>query len=748
MFHFLNKTSLLFILFSLWILSANAQVFTGTVLDKETNEPIPYADIFFVELNTGRVTDMDGQFEIEHYHPKSIQVLISFIGYTTLKDEIDFSTLSSKTFYLEPSHMELEEVVVSIPTGKLQNENVVNVEQKKITELQNSAPLTLAEAISNIAGVDQNTTGVGIGKPIIRGLSGNRIVTYAQGIRIENQQWGSEHGLGIGEVGIESVEVIKGPASLLYGSDALGGVLYFVDERYATHNSIEGFAETKFLSNTLGTINNVGLKLHNEKILWNVFGSLSSHADYNSPNLGRVDNTRFNERNIKTSVGFHKNNWISNVRYSYLSNEFGITEDAIYATSSNRKPALPFQVINNHNLSIDNTLFTGDASWDLVLGYTNNNRKEFEDDPNNAALAMRLQTGTYNLKWNSPILNDKVGFIIGSQGMWQSNLNSGEEVLIPNATTIDMGVFTIVNIDLDAVQLQGGIRYDQRMINSEEGLGDMGQIVFPALEKNYQSINYSGGIVYAISNITLRANIASGFRAPNTSELLSNGVHEGTSRYEAGNPNLVSEHATQADFSFDYRNEHIEISVNPYVNHISNYIFLSPTGTSIGSAPVYEYVQTNATLMGGEFGMHYHPHSIHWLHLESNLATVYAKDEASNPLPLIPATNINTTIKVEFTSTSKFRIKDIHLQDIYKFAQNRASLFESATPSYNLLNIGINLLLETKKFPLEMSFGVKNLLNITYIDHLSRFKPMDIPNPGINGYVGLKVKFNKQLAAH
>ncbi len=723
-------------------------MFTGTVLDKETKEPIPYADVFFVELNTGRVTNMDGQFEIEHYHPKNIQILISFVGYSTLKDEIDFSAVSSKTFYLEPTHMELEEVVVSIPTGKLQNENVVSVEQKKITELQNSAPLTLAEAISNIAGVDQNTTGVGIGKPIIRGLSGNRIVTYAQGIRIENQQWGSEHGLGIGEVGIESVEVIKGPASLLYGSDALGGVLYFVDERYATHNSIEGFAQTKFLSNTLGSINNVGLKLHNEKILWNVFGSLSSHADYNTPNLGRVDNTRFSEKNIKTSLGFHKNDWISNVRYSYLSNDFGITEGINYALSNSRKLALPFQTINNHNLSIENTLFTRDASWDLILGYTNNNRKEFEDDKNVAALAMQLQTGTYNLKWNSPILNDKVEFILGSQGMWQSNLNSGEEVLIPNATTKDIGCFTIVNINLDAVQLQGGIRYDQRMIDSEKGLDDMGQIVFLALEKFYQSFNYSAGIVYGLNAITLRANVASGFRAPNTSELLSNGIHEGTNRYEVGNPNLVSEHATQADFSFDYRNEHIEMSINPYLNYISNYIFLTPTGTSIGNTPVYEYEQTNATLMGGEAGIHYHPHSIHWLHLESNLALVYAKDGANNPLPLIPATNINTTIKVEFTSTSKFRIKDIHLQDIYKFSQNRASLFESVTPSYNLLNIGINLLLETKKIPLEMSVGIKNILNTTYIDHLSRFKPMDIPNPGINGYVGLKVKFNKQLSAH
>ncbi len=746
--HFLNKTSLLFLLFSLWALSANAQVFTGTVLDNETNEPIPYADVFFVELNTGRVTDMSGQFEIEHYHPKSIQILISFIGYTTLKEELDLNAISSRVFYLEPTHMELEEVIVSFSTGKLQNENVVSVEQKKITELQNSSPLTLAEAISNIAGVEQNTTGVGIGKPIIRGLSGSRIVTYSQGIRVENQQWGSEHGLGVGEVGIESVEVIKGPASLLYGSDALGGVLYFVDERYATHNTIEGFAQTTFLSNTLGSINNVGLKLHNEKVLFNLFGSLSSHADYNTPQENRVINTRFNEKNVKASLGFHKNNWISNIRYSYLLNNFGISEDATYSSSTARDMQLPFQTIGNHALSIENTLFTGDASWDLTLGYTSNKRQEFEDNENTAALDMNLRTGTYNLKWTSPMVSDKIEFIIGSQGMWQTNLNSGEEQLTPDATTKDIGVFGLTNINLNQLQLQFGIRYDQRAIDSQQGLDDAAQIKFPLLNKKYTSINYSGGAVYSLNAITLRANIASGFRAPNTSELLSNGVHEGTNRYEIGNSNLVSEQATQVDFSFDVRNKHIEVSVNPFMNVIKNYIFISPTGTSIGNTAVYEYKQTNATLMGGEFGVHYHPHSIHWLHLESNLAVVYAQDESDKPLPLIPATNINTTLKVEFTSSNKFRVKDIHVQDIYKFTQDRAGQFETSTASYNILNIGMNLVLRTKGQPIEMRLGIKNVLNTTYIDHLARFKPLGIPNPGINGYIGLKVKFNKQLKSH
>ncbi len=743
--------SKLFILFLLVLLSAStvfSQIFTGTVLDSETEQPVPFADVFFVELNTGRATDNQGNFTIQHYHPKSIQILISFVGYATLKEEIDLNKISEKTFYLEPNHIELEEIIVSVPTGKLQNENVVHVEQKKIAQLQQSASLTLAEAITNIAGVEINTTGVGIGKPIIRGLSGNRIVTYAQGIRIENQQWGSEHGLGVGDVGIESVEVIKGPASLLYGSDALGGVLYFVDERYAKHNSLEGFAQTKFLSNTLGSINNIGIKLHNEKLLLNIFGTYASHADYSTPANERVLNTRFDEKNIKASMGYHKNNWVSNIRYSFLQNSFGITTDANYSNLTNRIPNLPFQKINNHNISVENTLFMGESSWDLVLGYTTNDRKEFEDDVTNAALAMQLNSSTYNLKWSSPAINNKIEFIVGSQGMHQTNQNNGQEVLIPDATTIDVGGFTIANINLDKVHFQAGIRYDARSINSEEMKDEFGAVIIEGLNTSFNSINYSAGIAYSKNVISLRANVASGFRAPNTSELLSNGVHEGTNRYEIGDPNLVSEQAIQTDFSITFRNEHIKISANPYLNHIANYIFLSPTSTSIDNAPVFEYKQTNATLVGGEFGFHYHPHSIHWLHIESNLASVYAKDEQDRPLPLIPATNINTTIKIEFASKRKVRVKDIYFQDIYKLAQNRASAFETNTPSYNLINLGSTFEIATKNQPIAINLGVKNLLNTTYIDHLSRFKPMGITNPGINIYIGLKVKFNKQLKEH
>jgi len=541
---------------------------------------------------------------------------------------------------------------------------------------------------------------------------------------------------------LQLLQVIKGAASLLYGSDALGGVLYFIDERYARHNTIETFVQTKFLSNTLGSINNAGLKIHKGKLKFNLFGTYSSQADYQTPNFDRAFNTRFDERNIKSSFGFNTKNWISSIRYSYLQNNYGIVKDATHTSPTQRNFILSFQTIDNHNLSFENIVFTGNSKLNLTLGYTNNYRKEFEDDSNNQALGLKLNTFTYNLKWYSPTYKDRFDFIIGSQGMAQNNKNNGEEILIPDAKTTDLGAFALGNLDFNKLRFQVGIRSDYREINTKQMVTDEGS--FPAFNNTYNGLTFSGGAVYKMEKTKFRANISSGFRAPNTTELLSDGVHHGTNRYIKGNFNLANENATQIDFTFDYQDEHFSFSVNPFYNTIQNYIFLSPTDTVIDNSPVFEYIQTNAFLYGGELGLHYHPHKIHWLHLESNLSTVLAEDKSGNALPLIPQTKINSTIRAEINHKGKVQLKNVFVQNIYKFKQNRTGLFETVTNDYSLINIGLNLEIQTMNNPVEITTGIRNILNTKYTDHLSRFKTLEIPNQGINFYIGLKVKLNKE----
>ena len=724
-------------------LASQGQTISGKVIDKNNGQPISMAEVYLVDLKTGTTTDEFGEFTYNNYQHKAIHLQVSYIGYTT----IDTIILSERTlpllFYLEPGHYDLEEVIVSVPSGKLQRENVMRIEQKKLKELLLSAPTTLGEAISNIPGVNRYTTGSGISKPVIRGLSGNRIVSYDQGVRVENQQWGDEHGLGIGESGIESVEVIKGPASLLYGSDALGGVLYFVNDRYASQNTIQGYLQTTFHTGSMGSINNSGLKFHKGKLKFNVFGSYASHADYKVPKLGNVLNTRFDQSSIKSSIGYNTGNWISNLNYSYLNNHFGITEDATYIKETRRKVITPYQAIENHRLSSENTLFFGHNKLKFTLGYSDNYRKEFEDDADIHALGLKLYTYTYDIKWHSTTYWDKFDFVFGSQGMTQKNQNTGEEILIPDAKTRDIAAFGIANFIFENIHLQSGFRIDQRLIDTKYMESD--ERTFLPLKKSFNGFSYSAGAVLDLDKVKLRTNVSNGFRSPNTSELLSDGVHEGTIRYEKGNPNLKNEQATQIDLSFDYLTDHLEFGVSTFYNDIRDYVYLSPTGSLIDNHPVYEYQQSNASLYGGELSVHYHPHKLHWLHLETNVGNVTAQDNSGNPLPFIPQTKINSIVKAEFSMVGVLQLKSIHVQHIYKFKQDRTAVFETPTQAYNVFNIGLSMAIATKHQPIEINTGIKNLLNRSYIDHLSRFKPLNISNQGINIYCGLKVNLNKKL---
>lgn len=395
---------------------AAGQQFNGQVLDSITKQPIPFASVFVVELNTGVTTGANGNFVLSSNISGQVHLQVSCTGYQTSVFFINLSAEKEKKFSLFQSHMQLNEVVVSTSFVKLQKDNIVSVVQKSVSELNNVAPTNLTEAISSIAGVDNYSTGSGIGKPVIRGLSGNRIVVYAQNVRIENQQWGDEHGLGVDDAGIENVEVIKGASSLLYGADAIGGVLYFTDERYAPNNSVHGSLSTRFLSNTLGTYNDAGIKLNKNGFKLNAFASHNSNADYQLPNHNRALNTRFSENGYKLSTGYNYKKWIGNLRYSFLRNNFGITESDVDSKSTERNPELPFQKVDNHLLTFDNTFYFNKTKLTATLGYNQNNRKEFEDNETVPNLNMVLNTFKFYLALCIKFaFNERLDFVCGNK---------------------------------------------------------------------------------------------------------------------------------------------------------------------------------------------------------------------------------------------------------------------------------------------------------------------------------------------
>jgi len=712
---------------------------SGTIIDEENNSPITDVNIYIKSINRGTTTNSNGTFSFENIPTGKYILYISSLGYQEVHKNIILNTNLSIDIQMHPTALELEGVLISAPFHKLQKDNVRKVEKIKTTDLTDAN--NLSEQLSQVPGVNQISTGSGIGKPVIRGLSSNRVLVYTQGVRLENQQFGEEHGIGVSSSGIESIEIIKGPASLLYGSDAIGGVLFLNPERYAPLDSLNIDFSTKYFSNTNGVTTNFGLKKTTEKLKLLTRFSSQQHADYQFDKT-RVTNSRFSEYDLKTGIGFGNNKITNDVRYNINFSRLGIPE-GIDTQNSNIKPLLPNQSIENHIISSHTKVNFNKGKLDLTFGYTFNNRKEYEEEHHheeeeteeehseeelNPALEMHLSTLNYNIKYEFQEIKN-FELIIGSQGMHQKNKNFGIETLIPDATTTDMGLFSTSHYHWKKHALQFGLRYDYRNIN------------ITALNNNKHFNSFNGAVGFKTdfsSKITGRINIASGFRAPNLAELTSNGEHEGSNRYEIGDLSLNNEQNIQLDLNLNYKNEHFEFFINGFYNSINDYIYIAPSSNFIEDAQVYNYKQENAALYGGELGIHLHPHPFDWIHINSSLETVTGKLSNGTYLPLMPAnsihTNLNFTIfKKPTLNTNAF----ISLKNVLK--QQNISNSETASKNYDLVNLGVKSEFKTKKIIYNLNLGMNNVFDEQYINHLSRLKSDGIFNQGRNIVLGVTV---------
>jgi iron complex outermembrane receptor protein len=709
---------------------------SGIVTDVK-NQPIKGVSVYISELHKNTTTDENGSYSLTNLPNGGIKLMFSFMGFETQNQSIDkLQKQNTLNLILAEMAFQMDEVIVSTAFNKIQSQNVMKVEHESIKSLQQKGTATLIEGLATIPGVSQVSTGTSIGKPVIRGLSGNRVLVYAQGVRMENQQFGDEHGLGLNDSGVESVEVIKGPASLLYGSDALGGVLYFNPEKFAEANTFKVNFNQKLFSNTLGSNSSLGVKTSTDHWKFLVRGSYNIHSDYKVSDGDRVTNTRYNEADFKTGIGYSNAKFSSVLRYNYNKLDLGIPDEGFGEQTTSKETGFPKQGVFNHLLSLNSIFYLKNSKVDVDLGYVSNDRSEFEDS-NNAVLHMKLKTFNYDVKYHIPKIG-KVESIFGIQGMHQTNTNSGEEYLIPDATTNDFGVFGTANYEWKTNVLQAGLRFDNRKITTmEHGVfGEEGY--FKAIDKSFDSFNASLGYKTNLDkDLTLRLNVASGFRAPNLAELTSNGVHEGSNRYEVGNSDLKTEQNFQTDLNLEYKNSHFEFFANAFYNHINNYIYTSPTGVVLDDNAVYDYIQNNAKLYGGEIGLHFHPHPLDWLHYETSFETVTAKKQNGDFLPLIPANNWNNTIRTEFKLSNWLEDGFATLNLSTTFNQNNVSGFETESRGYSLVNLGFGGKVKLGKTVFDVNLNGNNLLNKSYISHLSRLKTDGISNIGRNIVLGL-----------
>ena len=649
---------------------------------------------------------------------------LSLIAIMLFASQVTFSQVNDQT-------VELDEIVLSLPFNQTLGKSVIKVDKIIFNDLNPILQQYISKSISKLPGVTILSTGPGISKPSIRGLSFDRVVVYSQGVRLENQQWGDEHGIGVSTSGINSIEVIKGPSYVLYGSDAMGGVLYIEPERYSNDFSVDYMG--LYNSNYNGITNNLGIKGSSGKFSYLARANMVDNQSFSTPD-GEVENTWFKENDIQAGLKYETEKFSSDLRLSMNFSELGLPH-------MEEGHEDHYQELSHTTLTWVNTFDLGnDHELNVTLGRQLNDRKEFggheeeegHDDHDEeghegheegeAELDMELSTNTLDVSLVMP-QSDNLNLTIGANFLSQENKNFGHEELIPDAEKKDFGLYALGQITMENGAALIGVRYDNRSISSDMGSAD------------FSNFNGSVGIKRDFENSSLRFNIGSGYRAPNLIELFADGVHHGTFRYEKGNVNLVAEKSFQTDISFDINNEDSAVSFNLFYNDISDYIYVSPSRDRMDGFAVYNYMQQDSELYGGEISFDKKT-GFDWLSYNTLLEYVFAESADGEALPFIAPLTFNQVFNIDFSSNYSFEI-----DFLAKAKQGRVSMFEEETDGYSILNLSGNWMTSFLENDLNIFWSVNNVFDTEYYDHLSRFKTAGIEEMGRNISVGLKYKF-------
>jgi len=711
----------------------------GRVTDKTNSEALSFANVYLPEHNKGTLTDKNGEFVLTNLSKGELKIQFSYVGYkTVIKTIFVENTETILNIEMEPAILQAEEVVVSGGTYSTQHENAIKIDLIKSKEIASIGTPTFIEALANVPGVDMIAKGTGVAKPVIRGLSMTNILMLNNGVKMENFQFSENHPFIIDEFGIDHVEIIKGPASLLYGSDAVGGVINVVKEKPAPIGKILGDYNMQYYSNTQGVVSNLGVKGSSESIFWGLRGGIKSHTDYRDGNGDYVPNTRFNEYSFKANLGINKSFGLFRLYYDYNRPKLGMcVSDAVTLTTENgRKNKIWYQDLTNHIISTRNTLFFKKYKVDLNASYQMNNRK-LQTDKNKPffeMVDMDMNTFSYEVKTYLPSTENSE-YIVGLQGASKTNRNhKAPNHILPDANVNDFSAFGLAqHTFFKKLQTQAGIRYDFRSISTEAETNK------EAVNTNYGNISASLGATYEVNkNILLRANFASAYRTPNIAELTQNGMHG--ARYEQGNPKLKSQRNYEADLSAHFHSKYLMVDVSGFYNSINDYIFIAPTDDTIASGDkIYRYSQTNSEIYGGELAIDVLPFD--WLNFKTSYAYLIGKQDDGSNLPFIPQNKLRFELKFQKQKLVFLKNTFLKVGGLYAAKQNNPAMFETKTDSYFLLNAGIGTDIKWANQIVSLSVKANNLLNETYIDHLSTLKGMGYYNIGRNISVNLKIPF-------
>lgn len=778
----INKLFILF-LFTVFVEPSIAQNINWkvVVVDRETKETIPGSIVEVHEIHQKSVaSEGTVSFQLKHgtYH-----VHVRMLGYEPYAETIEIKKSNQiDTLELYPTSFELPVFMLESDylktESKKSSQDIVQINEKELIRRNEG---NFASTLERVPGMSAINVGVGVAKPMIRGMSFNRIQVNEGGVKQEGQQWAADHGLELDQYNVERVEIIKGPASVLFGSDGMGGVINILPPLIPERDQLEIDVLGTYKSNNNFGGGSIGIKFNKKDFFFIARSSYKNFEDFKVP----VDSFTYQnfvlpirESRLKNTAGREFNNYVSagklfdwgnfRINYSWYNQEVGFFAGAVgrpqyFDLSHNgdfRNIELPYQNIQHHKATFNfNANMKG--NWLRIDGgFQNNLRREYSFSdahsfrpPTEDSLAnlLDLKTFTLNTKFYHNISN-RLKLIYGHSGQFMLNTIGGFEFIIPSYVSIQNGVFGFVEWALDTDKtISFGARYDHAYHESEsytemrynsqlEPLGLWERA--PLLGRNFNNFSATSGIAISPSHHThIKFNIARAYRIPTLPELTANGVHHGTFRHERGNPNLSPEQGTQLDVLFEYHNKTFIINISPFGSFYENYIYLRPQAQFSplpDAGQLYGYEEAQVLHGGGELRMEYHP--LRFIHLKYDAAYVASYNITSGfHLPFIPPFNTSLSIEGEWARSGK-KVNDLffEIEVRYYVSQTLTDVNEEVTPSALLLNANAGFNVETK-IPFQFLIGFRNITNTPYLNHLSRYRLLNITEPGFNFIATLRI---------
>lgn len=693
------------ILFSVFVFSAFAQnSLSGKVTDAKS-APLEGAIVYIPDLRTGAATHADGTYKLDKIAKGTYLVEVRYIGFSQHTEFVKIDSAGSIDFKLEPAAFQEEEVVVTgtyAATSAMQN-------PQPTSEISNQYLLehsctNVIDAIALAPGVSAMTDGQSISKPVIRGLGYNRVLTVTDGVEQVDQPWFDEFGIEIDPDAVERAEILKGPASLAYGSDAIAGVINLIPERPLPEGQIKAEIMSNYQTNN-GLVNNmIHIAGTNHGIFWSGRADYTLAHSYQNAWDGYALNTQFNNLNTDGTLGYHGKFGYTQLHASYFRLTTGIldgTRDSLgnqllhvaypdlnggapsyeLPTGQQQRAYTPFvinQKIQHKKVVWDNSISVGKGRITGTFSWQRNQRMETNDptNPNVAQIYYYSDAATYDLRY---ISQDYHGFDFstGINGLYQTSKSLGQLLLIPDYQIFQAGAFFIGTYKHKNLTVSGGIRYDARQFHggtnwvdstTQFPAGPNDPNAFPEFQsftKVFSGVSASLGISYQLpKNLYLKLNAARGFRGPNVAECAANGVHDGTVVWEIGDHNLKAESSNEGDLTFGMDHKEVGFELTGFVNYIQDFIYakglqsvfggdsinntLNPVG--LGAAPVYEYTQGNALLYGGEATLDIHPTAAPWFDFYATASYVdgglLSVPDSLKVLPFVPPFRATADLRI------------------------------------------------------------------------------------------------------